>query len=193
MRILCLFNNECALPLFDWLQKQGHEIILCSEPLTEEWCLAQKIDLTVSYTYLYILSESILKILQNNAVNLHNSYLPWNRGKDPNLWSIADGTPRGVTLHYIEPGLDKGAIISQRIVPLSPGDTLKSSYDALDIAAQLQFQQAFVWYQNWSEMKKYPLGKGNYHSAQDGEFLHCVIDSYDLSVEEFRRRLKQGK
>lgn len=191
MKILCLYNNPCALPLFDWLQQEGHETILCSERLTEEWCARQKFDLTVSYTYLYILSDSILRSLNYNAVNLHNSFLPWNRGKDPNLWSILEHTPRGVTLHYMETELDKGAIITQCLVPLLPGDTLKTSYDRLDQVAQLQFQEAFQWYPYWQQMKKQPMGKGSYHSAQDGVFFHQVIDSYDMSVEEFRRCVRQ--
>lgn len=191
MKILCLYHNPCALPLFDWLQKEGHETALCSERLTEAWCEEQKFDLGVSYTYRYIVSETILKILNYNVVNLHNSYLPWNRGADPNLWSLVEDTPRGVTLHYMEGGLDKGAIIAQKIVPILPGETLKTSYSALDSAAQSQFRQVFQWYSYWNEMKKCPLGKGSYHSVQDGAFLHQVIDSYDMPVDEFRRCVKQ--
>lgn len=190
MKILCLYNNKCALPLFDWIRQGGHETILFSDQLTQEWCDSHEIDLTVSYTYRHILSEKILKMLRYNAVNLHNSFLPWNRGRDPNLWSIIEDVPRGVSLHYMEPDLDKGAIIAQRLVPLLPGDTLKSSYDALDLAARLQFQQAFQWYRYWPHMKKYPLDKGSYHSEKAGKFLHDVIDTYDISIEEFRRRVK---
>ena len=189
MRILCLYNNDCALPLFDWLRQEGHETMLCSNKLTENWCRNQQIDLTVSYTYRYILSDEMLKALNNNAVNLHNSFLPWNRGSDPNLWSIVENTPRGVTLHYMENGLDKGAIIAQKLIPLLPGDTLKTSYDKLDEAAQEQFRQAFQWYPYWPQMKKYSLGGGSYHSIKDGAFLRQMIDTYDIPVEKFRERV----
>lgn len=191
MKILCLYQNPCALPLFEWLRQEGHEVVLCSEKLTEVWCAEQKFDLAVSYTYRYIVSEKILKILDFNAVNLHNSYLPWNRGADPNLWSLVESTPRGVTLHYMEAALDKGAIIAQRLVPMMPGDTLKTSYYALDAAAQLQFRQAFQWYPYWKEMKKNPVGKGSYHSMQDGAALRSLIDTYDMPADEFRRRVRQ--
>lgn len=193
MRILCLYNNPCAIPLFEWLRKEGHEVILHSGQLSEDFCRTVNVDLTVSYTYLYVLPDVLLKTLNYNAVNLHNSYLPWNRGKDPNLWSILDNTPRGVTLHYMEAGLDKGAIITQRLVPLMPNDTLRTSYDALDQAAQIQFQEAFQWYPYWQQMKKRPIGKGNYHSAQDGVALHSLIDTYDVSIDEFRRRFQQSE
>ena len=191
MKILCLYHNPCALPLFDWLRKEGHQTVLCAEQMTEVWCEEQKFDLGVSYTYRHIVPETILKILNFNVVNLHNSYLPWNRGADPNLWSLVEDVPRGVTLHYMEAGLDKGAIIAQRIVPILPGETLKTSYNALDSAAQSQFRQVFQWYPYWQGMKKCPLGKGSYHSVQDGVFLHQAIDSYDMPVDEFRRRVRQ--
>lgn len=187
MKILCLYNNTCALPLFDWLRSEGHETVLRRDALTEDWCEEQRFDLAVSYTYRFILPEAVLYALRNNAVNLHNAYLPWNRGSDPNLWSIVEDTPRGVTLHYIEAGLDKGGIIAQRLIPLQPGDTLKTSYDRLDIAAQEQFRQAFQWYPYWPQMKKYPTGSGSYHAVKDGNRFRQIIGSYDMPVEEFRR------
>ena len=186
MRILCLYNNNCALPLFRWLEAEGHETVLCSTRLTKEFCLERDFDLVVSYTYRYLITEELLQIFYFNVVNIHNSFLPWNRGSDPNLWSILSDSPRGVTLHYVSPELDKGDIIAQRLVPLSPADTLKSSYDALDQAAQEQFQQAFHWYYAWPQMRKKPLGKGSYHSAKDGAFIRQVIDTYDMPVEKFR-------
>lgn len=193
MKILCLFHNKCALSLFNWLEQEGHETVLWSEALKKEWCQEQQFDLAVSYTYRFILSDEILGLLHDNAVNLHNSYLPWNRGSDPNLWSIVEGTPRGVSLHYMEPGLDKGAIIAQKLVPLMPDDTLKSSYEKLDIAAQEQFRQAFQWYPYWKQMKKYPIGGGSYHTVKDGAIFREIIETYDMPVKEFRRRVLMKK
>lgn len=190
MKILCLYNNSCAIPLFQWLQETGQETILCSARLTKEFSQQQTFDLVVSYTYRYLIPEEILQIFRFNVVNLHNSFLPWNRGADPNLWSILDNSPRGVTLHYVSPSLDKGDIIVQRLVPLSLKDTLKTSYDALDQAAKEQFREAFQWYEFWPQMRKKPLGLGSYHSVKDGEFLHQVITTYDTPVEKFRRLVK---
>ena len=90
-------------------------------------------------------------------------------------------------------GLDKGGIVAQRLVPLKEGDTLKTSYDALDKAAQEQFQQAFQYYKSWPQMKKRPLGTGSYHSVRDGELFHRIIDTYDMSVEKFRKLVSEQK
>lgn len=187
MRILCLYNNPCALELFGWLSGQGHETVLCQDRVDSGWCLEQGFDLTVSYTYRHILPQDVLGALGNNAVNIHNSYLPWNRGADPNIWSILDGTPRGVTLHYMDAGLDKGDIIAQRLVTDDVGHaTLASSYRDLDKAAKQLFRDAFRYYGHWQGMRKKPCGMGTYHSAAAAKGIREMILSYEVSVAEFR-------
>lgn len=190
MKILCLYNNACAVSLFEWLEMQGHQTILCSDKIDACWCKNQGFDLTVSYTYRYILTQEILDALDNNAVNIHNSYLPWNRGADPNIWSIVEGTPRGVTLHYMDAGLDSGSIIAQSLVALEENDTLKSSYDRLDEEAKMLFKAAFQYYPFWSEMRKAPEGKGSYHALRDCKAIKDTIQSYDIDVTTFKEKIK---
>ena len=191
MKILGLYNKELALELFQALTALGHEVTLMKKRLDPEWCKSQGFDLTVSYTYRFLLNQEVIESLNNNVVNLHNSYLPWNRGADPNLWSIALKTPRGVSLHYVDTGLDKGELITQRLVLDTDQETLSSSYLNLHRAAIDMFLEAFSVYPHWQGMRKKALGKGSYHSVRDGERMKSVIDSYDLSIVEFRERLKQ--
>ena len=190
MKVLCLYTNPCALPLFEWIQQQGNTTELKCDKIEPEWCEAEQFDLTVSYTYRYVLSRSVLAALHGNVVNLHNSYLPWNRGADPNIWSILEGTPRGVTLHYMDEHLDKGAIIAQKFVLLRENDTLRSSYDALDMAAQELFKEAFFYYSFWPSMKKRAEGNGTYHSLSDAEMVKSHINSYDVTLEQFRKTVE---
>ena len=189
MRILCLFNNECALDLFTWLEKEGHEVVLKKDRLDSDWCKKQRFDLAVSYTYRFILTQEVLSSLNNNVVNLHNSILPFNRGADPNIWSIIDRTPRGVTLHYMDVNLDKGYIIAQRFVNDSDNETLASSYSNLDYAAKQLFKDAFQYYDYWPDLKKKAEGKGSYHSSKDAEEIKRGIKTYDISITEFRKLL----
>lgn len=191
MKILCLYHNSRALELFQWLKDQGNEVILCTESLKVEWCKEQVFDLTVSYTYRYILSQEILDALGGNVVNLHNSFLPFNRGADPNIWSILDGTPRGVTLHYMTHNLDKGCIIAQQLVgPCCQEATLASSYEELDRAAKQLFRNAFTWYEFWKKMGKMSQGSGSYHSIKDGKFVKELTDTYNIQVADFKEKYK---
>jgi methionyl-tRNA formyltransferase len=192
MKILGLYNNKCAEELFDWLKSEGHEVILCTEPIDENWCGKSRFDLAISYTYRYIIKENIIELLDNNVVNIHNSFLPWNRGADPNIWSIVDETPRGVTLHYIDSDLDKGFIIAQKLVEAKPGETLKSSYDNLDMEAKKLFKESFRYYDYWASMKKKAIGKGSYHSLEDGKKIKSLISSYDMLVTDFKNKLDES-
>lgn len=192
MKILGLYNNECAVPLFEWLKNEGHEVIMYTGKLDAEWCRHGMFDLAVSYTYRFIIKEDVIEALNNNVVNIHNSFLPFNRGADPNIWSMIDGTPRGVTLHYINAGLDKGDIISQKIVLAKKDDTFSSSYEALDKAAQELFKESFVFYRYWNEMKKKAIGTGSYHSSNDAKQIKDTITSYDMRVSEYTDKCIRG-
>lgn len=193
MKILCLYNNKCALELFEWLKEQGNDIVLADHELVPDWCRENKFDLAVSYTYRYILTEEILAALDHNAVNLHNSFLPFNRGASPNIWSIAENTPRGVTLHYMDKDLDKGYIIAQKFVIDSDEETLSGSYDNLDAAAKELFKEAFFYYRHWEGMKKKAVGRGTYHSVSDLKRIEGCFDSYDDTVKQFKGRIEESK
>src|SRR5690606_23646870 len=71
------------------------------------------------------------------------SYLPYNRGAHPNVWSIVEETPAGVTLHYVDAGIDTGDIVAQREVPVAPSDTGGSLYRKLERAGLELLQEAW--------------------------------------------------
>ena len=175
-----------AMYLFQWLEKEGHQIVLWSDIIDASWCKNEKFDLVLSYTYRFIVKKEIIDLFHGNIVNIHNSYLPWNRGADPNIWSILEETPRGVTLHYIDENLDKGDIIAQKIVIDGENETLSTTYNNLDRAAKELFKEAFRYYKFWPDMKKKVVGKGSYHSAEKGNYIKEKIDSYDISIDELK-------
>ena len=56
-----------------------------------------------------IYKESFLKKFKNN-LNLHPSYLPYARGKDPYFWSVYYQYPIGVSIHEMDSKIDHGKI-----------------------------------------------------------------------------------
>ena len=188
MKILCLYGNECAVELWKWLESKGYHIICIKEKLDDAWLKKENIDLAISYTYPYIIKQSSIDILNGNIVNLHTSFLPYNRGSYPNVWSILEDTPRGVTLHYIDQGLDSGDIISQVVVPLEKGMTLKSSYEQLDVEARELFKKSFTYYSHWQFMRKKVLGKGTFHTDKDFFALRDSFSewSWEIPIEKFK-------
>lgn len=65
-------------------------------------------------------------------VNLHRSYLPYNRGLDPLQWAVVDGTPAGVTLHVMTEAVDAGAILAQEAMAVIPTDNFQTLSDRAD-------------------------------------------------------------
>ena len=57
--------------------------------------------------------------------------MPFNRGKNSNIWPIIEGTPAGVSSHIINEKIDAGAIISQKKINVDIFDTGKSLYNKL--------------------------------------------------------------
>lgn len=92
-------------------------------------------DMALSVLFGHILRPPFIDLFSRGCLNLHPSLLPYNRGAFPNVWSIVDRTPAGVTLHYIDHGIDTGDIIAQRQLEVSPIDTGKSLYEKLEQSA----------------------------------------------------------
>lgn len=98
-------------------------------------------DMAVSVLFRNILRKPFLDIFPKGCINLHPAYLPYNRGNYPNVWSIVEKTPAGVTLHYIDEGLDTGDIIAQEKVVVEMTDTGATLYRKLELAAVDLFQR----------------------------------------------------
>lgn len=140
---------------------------LLRKPQGLAWLQARQPDWLVSVLFGDILKPDTLTVPRLGAVNLHPALLPYNRGAYPNVWSIVDRTPSGVTLHYIDPGVDTGDIIAQVEVPARETDTGASLYARLAEASISLFQA------HWPAMR----GNGVARIPQTGEGTsHRVAD-----------------
>ncbi|GGL05671.1 formyltransferase family protein [Planomonospora parontospora] len=92
-------------------------------------------EMGVSLFFAHIFTPALMKAFPRGIVNLHPSLLPYNRGRQPAVWSIIDGTPAGVTLHMVDEGIDTGPVLAQQEVQVRPHDTGSSLYRRLEEAA----------------------------------------------------------
>ena len=147
MNILFLGND--INPLIDWLKEQKENVLQTDDKISVDYIKVNSIDFIVSYGYRHIIKKDVIDTLTNKCINLHVSYLPFNRGADPNLWSFIEGTPKGVTIHYLDEGVDTGNIIVQKEVHFDiEKETLKSSYSVLQDEIQKLFKE------NWYTIKE---------------------------------------
>jgi len=124
-------------------------------------------DWIISFGYRHILSKQIVSVMKNKIINLHISYLPYNRGADPNYWSFKENTPKGVSIHFIDEGIDTGSILVQRLCTFSEEDTLKSSYNKLIKYIKELFYENFDKITEGLIIPKPQLGKGTFHKKTD--------------------------
>jgi methionyl-tRNA formyltransferase len=172
-------------------QKRGAEILECAGPDSAVFQTAEPFhpdvlgairnlnpDIAVSALFGYILPREFLSLFPRGAINIHPGYLPYNRGAHPNVWSIVEGTPAGVTIHSIDEGIDTGGILVQRRVETAQTDTGETLYRRLETAGLDLFKE------NWPLIREnrlspvpQPENGGSYHRTSDVRLL----DEIDLA------------
>jgi methionyl-tRNA formyltransferase len=75
-----------------------------------------------------IIPAYIINAPKTGAINFHPSLLPCNRGKNYNFWTIVENTPFGVTLHFVDEGIDSGDILFQSRIEKHWEDTGETLY-----------------------------------------------------------------
>jgi len=99
-----------------------------SEILSSLATTGREVNLGVLAWWPHVIGPELLSVPTLGYVNMHPSFLPYNRGVNPNFWAIVDGTPFGVTLHLASVELDGGPIIAQRSIDIEWTDTGESLY-----------------------------------------------------------------
>jgi methionyl-tRNA formyltransferase len=89
-------------------------------------------DLIVVHSTSRLLSSGLFGIPNLGTINLHPSFLPKYRGPSPEFWQYYNvDLKSGVTVHYIDSGVDTGDIIEQEVVDLPLGIKSKDRDDIL--------------------------------------------------------------
>lgn len=84
-------------------------------------------DLIVSVSCPQVFGEELLGLPRLGCINVHSSLLPAYRGMLPTFWVLAEGEAgTGVTVHYMSAGIDEGAILAQREIPIARDETLQT-------------------------------------------------------------------
>ena len=77
--------------------------------------------------YMRIIGETLLTAYRGKIINIHPSLLPAFPGKDAIRQAVEAGAQKtGVTIHYVDEGIDTGPIISQETLTILPDDTVNS-------------------------------------------------------------------
>lgn len=191
MRILLLGPERDEFRAF--LESFGDEVVRTDQPLPAHQPLLPAPSWIVSYGYRHLIAPSTLAQFPGRVINLHISHLPWNRGADPNLWSFLEDTPKGVSIHQVDEGLDTGPLFAQREVAWVPGDTLTTSYERLSMEIEALFRE--IWPQlRAGGLHSHPQPSGgSLHRARDrARVLHWLTRGWDTPVETLIGKARRG-
>ena len=184
-KILILGYDSLETPLHSKLEDLGYEVISSKSPPSVK---ANQVDLTISYGLKHLLTKD--QIDSFCPINLHISYLPFNRGYHPNFWSFMENTPSGVTIHRIDEGIDTGPVMAQRQVDIDPKiHTFSSSYELLRAEIEALFLNKIEDLFDSEDLKLVPQrNKGSFHTRSD---LPKEFRGWNSNIYEERSRLAQ--
>ncbi|WP_125711673.1 phosphoribosylglycinamide formyltransferase [Companilactobacillus kedongensis] len=115
LRNIPIFINK----LSDYETRSDYEqaIVNYLEPMHIEYILLAG--------YMRVVTKTLLNVYPGRIINIHPSYLPKFSGLDAIARAFNSGeNSTGVTIHYIDEGVDTGSIIRQETVPILDSDTV---------------------------------------------------------------------
>lgn len=196
MRCAFFVNGEMGMRLIRWVSENYESdisVIISFEDQFELECLAKtlrvpyfclgsgksseielsnklrlmEIDIGYLLWWPKIISSSLISATKFGFLNLHPSFLPYGRGKNPNFWAIVSGEQFGVTIHWVDKKIDNGPVFAQKVIDVSWFDNGKTLYEKSLQELFLLFIETYgtISKLEFSQVKKnYGLVSGSYHN-----------------------------
>lgn len=184
MKVAFMGKKVCLLQ--EAILSSGCELIHLEVPITAAIVDHEGIHWAVSYGYRHIVPKQVINALNGNILNLHISLLPWNRGADPNLWSFLEDTPKGVSVHFIDAGIDTGDLVCQSEVLFEEsGHTLRTTYQILSEEIENLFADTWPKVIAGSTRRWAQAPGGSFHYLKDKEKFNHLLEKcgWDTPVE----------
>ena len=104
---------------------------------------AARVDLVVLAGFMRILKGDFLRAFHERVVNIHPSLLPAFPGLEAWKQALDYGVKvTGCTVHFVDQGVDSGAIIAQETVPVLAGDTAGTLHERIQQAERRVYPRA---------------------------------------------------
>jgi len=156
MKCLFLGYNRSETKLVSFLKKKGYSVKQTKKNISQE---ASNYDLIISFGYRKVIKKNVLNSLKRPIINLHMSYLPYNRGSHPNFWSFYKNTPKGVSIHEINELLDGGPIIFKKKINFKIVKNKRFTFKQAYKKSFIELEKLFIDNFEKIRMKKYKTKK----------------------------------
>jgi methionyl-tRNA formyltransferase len=128
-------------------------------------CRQLNIDLIASVSPTQIFKKQLINLPKYGCINIHTAKLPKYRGLYPVYWAMACGEKNlGVSIHYIEEGIDTGKIILQEEMDIPPYSTMDYMLRITKIKGAELLVKAIDQISQGTVQAFYPQEQGNYFS-----------------------------
>lgn len=191
--ILILSISPKGKRLQKCLEDMGEETILLERMVTKDDVIKSKPELIISHGYDKIVKSDVINLMEGRIINAHPSLLPINRGTFPNFWSFIYETPKGITIHNIDSGIDTGAVLIQKEIEF---DVKKETFETTYLATEDLMHRTII--DNFSDLKKgilKPLQqqtKGTFHSLKKfDEFKKSIPFEWSENIYDFLKKNDQ--
>jgi methionyl-tRNA formyltransferase len=189
MNVLLLSGNGAG-ELAAELTARGERVSVSDSPVTPALLAELQTEFIVSYNYRHLITPEVIDCFPGRIVNLHISWLPWNRGADPNFWSVIDGTPRGVTVHHVDAHLDTGDIIAREEIGFAETETMAETYAELNRRVRELFLRVWPALRAGTAPRQRQKAGGSCHRRAEFAALAHLLEpeGWNLTAAELRRR-----
>ena len=122
-------------------------------------------DLFVSIHFDQILKDTVISLPKIGTLNVHGSYLPKNRGLFPYYWVLTSPEdPVGVTVHWINIGIDTGKVMKQIEIERVRGEGVFQLARRQAVHAAELLSSAITELKEGRLTRKHQVGKPSYGS-----------------------------
>ena len=144
-------------------------------------------DIIIVAAYGKILPENVINYPPLGCINVHGSLLPKYRGAAPIQRAIIDGeSETGITIMYMDVGLDTGDMLSKVTVPIELDDNFETMHDKLaDAGAKLLIETLEALENGTAAREKQDDSKSTY--AAKIENADCILDFDADAVAVYNR------
>lgn len=123
------------------------------------------VDLIASVSPTQIFKEELINLPRFGCINIHTAKLPEYRGLYPTYWAMSNGEKTlGISIHYIEKGIDTGKIILQDEIDIPPETTLDHMLITSKLRGAELLVEAIGKIDSGNQEAFYAEGEGSYFS-----------------------------
>jgi len=180
-----ILKNIYFLPLINkfslrrFCEKHKIEVVEVSKhssEKTKQIIINRGIDYLLMVSSNWLLKEPIISMKNTKIINAHSGWLPKHKGLDSIPWSLKENDKVGLTTHFIDAGIDSGAILEFYEVEIIKGDNFNTIWKKAGRLQHKAFYDTLIKLGKQEIKPKPQNGKYKPHSPMSYEEL-CEIEN----------------